>query len=73
MQAGIDRHAPNVEHVEVATTHLGLGLSPVVFRIIAAPLARGPLAGRGIAGQEIAKPLGDFFPSDDPLLHQHRQ
>jgi len=39
-QACIDRHAPNVEHVEVDTTHLGLGLSPVVFRIIAARLAR---------------------------------
>ena len=39
-QACIDRHASNVEHVEVDTTHLGLGLSPVVFRIIAAHLAR---------------------------------
>jgi hypothetical protein len=39
-QACIDRHAPNVEHVEVETTHLGLGLSPAVFRIIAERLAR---------------------------------
>jgi pimeloyl-ACP methyl ester carboxylesterase len=39
-RACIDRHAPNVEHVEVKTTHLGLGLSPTVFRIIAVRLAR---------------------------------
>jgi len=39
-QACIDRHAPNVEHVEVETSHLGLGLSAAVFRIIAAHLAR---------------------------------
>ncbi|MGH0031340.1 MAG: esterase/lipase family protein [Myxococcota bacterium] len=41
-QACIDRHAPNVEHVEVATTHLGLGFSPQVFAIIAQRLARPP-------------------------------
>jgi hypothetical protein len=29
-----------VEHFEVDTTHLGLGFSPVVFRIIAEHLAR---------------------------------
>jgi pimeloyl-ACP methyl ester carboxylesterase len=34
-QACIDRQAPNVEHVEVETTHLGLGFSAEVFRIIA--------------------------------------
>jgi pimeloyl-ACP methyl ester carboxylesterase len=39
-QACIDRHARNVEHVEVETTHLGLGFSPDVFRIIAERLAR---------------------------------
>ncbi len=39
-QACIDRHAQNVEHVEVETTHLGLGLSPEVFQIIAERLAR---------------------------------
>lgn len=39
-QACIDRCAPNVAHVEVKTTHLGLGLSPAAFRIIAARLAR---------------------------------
>jgi pimeloyl-ACP methyl ester carboxylesterase len=39
-QACIDHHARNVEHVEVGTTHLGLGFSPDVFRIIAERLAR---------------------------------
>ena len=39
-QACIDRHSTNVEHVEVETTHLGLGFSPEVFQIIAERLAR---------------------------------
>jgi pimeloyl-ACP methyl ester carboxylesterase len=34
-EACIDRVGPHVEHVEVDTTHLGLGLSPDVYRIIA--------------------------------------
>lgn len=38
-QACIDRQTPNVEHVEVKTTHLGLGFSPDVFKIIARALA----------------------------------
>jgi pimeloyl-ACP methyl ester carboxylesterase len=38
-QACIDRLAPNVEHVEVATTHLGLGFSAEVFQIISERLA----------------------------------
>lgn len=39
-QACIDSHSTNVEHVEVETTHLGLGFSPDVFQIIAERLAR---------------------------------
>ena len=39
-QACIDRHSTNVEHVEVETTHLGLGFSPKVFQTIAERLAR---------------------------------
>ncbi len=39
-RACIDRHARSVEHVEVETTHLGLGFSPNVFRIIAERLGR---------------------------------
>ena len=40
-EACIDRDCANVEHVEVATTHVGLGFSPAVYRIIAERLARG--------------------------------
>ncbi len=39
-KACIDRHTPDVEHVEVETTHLGLGFSPDVYRIVAERLAR---------------------------------
>ncbi|MFT4615077.1 MAG: pimeloyl-ACP methyl ester carboxylesterase [Bacteroidia bacterium] len=38
-QASIDRHTPEVDHVEVRATHLGLGISPDVFRILARKLA----------------------------------
>lgn len=34
-QACIDHWSPSVRHVEVAETHLGLGLSPRVFAIVA--------------------------------------
>ena len=39
-QACIDRQTPNVEHVEVKTTHFGFGFSPEVFRVIAQRLAQ---------------------------------
>jgi poly(3-hydroxyalkanoate) synthetase len=42
-QACIDRTSPQVEHVEVRSTHLGLGVDPEVFRIVALHLA--PAAG----------------------------
>jgi len=38
-QACIDRSSPQVEHVEVRSTHLGLGVDPEVFRIVADRLA----------------------------------
>ena len=38
-EACIDRHAANVEHIEVHTTHLGFGFSPEVYKIIAQRLA----------------------------------
>jgi hypothetical protein len=38
-QASIDKHTVNVEHVEVRATHLGLGISPDIFRILARKLA----------------------------------
>ncbi|MGI9293193.1 MAG: esterase/lipase family protein [Pseudomonadales bacterium] len=39
-QASIDRHNVQVEHIEVGATHLGLGISPDVFKIIAGKLAK---------------------------------
>lgn len=54
-RACIDRHAPNVDHVEVESTHLGLGFSPRVFEIIAERLARPQRPGRrGCGGASAA-------------------
>ncbi|MSP37825.1 MAG: alpha/beta fold hydrolase [Deltaproteobacteria bacterium] len=39
-QACIDRQTPDIEHVEVTTTHLGMGFSPEVYKIIAQRLAK---------------------------------
>jgi pimeloyl-ACP methyl ester carboxylesterase len=39
-RASIDQHSAQVDHVEVSATHLGLGISPDVFKIIANKLAR---------------------------------
>jgi pimeloyl-ACP methyl ester carboxylesterase len=39
-RACIDPYAPQVDHVEVEATHLGLGFSPRVYEIIAQRLAR---------------------------------
>ena len=38
-QASIDRHTRDVEHIEVRATHLGLGISPEVFKILARKLS----------------------------------
>jgi pimeloyl-ACP methyl ester carboxylesterase len=38
-QASIDRHNSQVDHIEVRATHLGLGISPDVFKIIARKLS----------------------------------
>lgn len=43
-RACIDPVEDRTEHVEVDTTHVGLGFSPEVFAIIAQRLARGPAA-----------------------------
>ena len=43
-EACIDSHGVNVEHVEVRTTHIGLGFSPEVYRIIAQSLAKSNAA-----------------------------
>lgn len=42
--ACIDHLCVNVEHIEVGTTHFGLGFSPEVYRIIAQRLAAGIVA-----------------------------
>jgi len=39
-EACIDRQTPNVEHVEVRSTHFGFGFSPDVYKIIAHALAQ---------------------------------
>jgi hypothetical protein len=39
-QACLDRHSPDVEHVEVDSTHIGLGFAADVYRIVADRLAR---------------------------------
>jgi hypothetical protein len=38
-QASIDRYSPQVDNIEVCTTHLGMGISPDVFKILAQKLA----------------------------------
>lgn len=48
-RACIDPWSDRAEHVEVDTTHLGLGFSPAVYAIIADRLARAPWSG-GPAG-----------------------
>jgi pimeloyl-ACP methyl ester carboxylesterase len=44
-RACIDDANPDVEHVEVRTTHLGLGFAPEVYRIVARRLAARPGGG----------------------------
>ncbi len=46
-QACIDRHSPDVEHVEVSSTHVGLGFDPDVYSIVADRLARADPDTRG--------------------------
>ena len=41
-EACIDHHCERVEHVEVETTHLGLGFAPEVYTIVAQRLVRAP-------------------------------
>jgi pimeloyl-ACP methyl ester carboxylesterase len=41
-QACIDRSSPDVEHVEVSSTHLGMGVDPDVWAIVADRLSRDP-------------------------------
>lgn len=43
-RACIDRISPDVEHVEVTATHIGMGFDPRIHRIVAEWLARPALA-----------------------------
>jgi pimeloyl-ACP methyl ester carboxylesterase len=47
-EACIDEHCADVEHVEVSTTHLGLGFSPEVFVIIARRLKSRDCSSRAV-------------------------
>ena len=44
-QACIDRTSPDVEHIEVESTHIGLGIDPDVWEIVGRTLAK-PVIGR---------------------------
>ncbi len=46
-RACVDRYSPNVTHVEVGSTHLGLGVDPDVWITIAQALAADAAAGWG--------------------------
>ena len=58
-EACIDRAAVNIEHVEVATTHLGFGFSPEVYKIIAQRLADDAIGSRP-ASEKICQPASHF-------------
>lgn len=49
-QACLDDGSPNVEHVEVATTHVGLGFSARVWEVVARRLAAGRHTRREVTG-----------------------
>jgi pimeloyl-ACP methyl ester carboxylesterase len=49
-QACIDRASPRVRHVEVGSTHLGLGIDPDVWLLVARELARWMPEGAAAAG-----------------------
>ena len=44
-QACIDRASPEVEHIEVSSTHIGLGVDPDVWEIVARTLAKPVIRG----------------------------
>ncbi|KQV77386.1 hypothetical protein ASC64_00595 [Nocardioides sp. Root122] len=43
-QACLDHTSPDAEHVEVSSTHIGMGIDPDVWTVVADRLARGPRA-----------------------------
>jgi triacylglycerol esterase/lipase EstA (alpha/beta hydrolase family) len=44
-EACIDKHNPQVDHIEVSSSHLGMGLDPAVWLVAARLLSRPPRAG----------------------------
>jgi esterase/lipase len=57
-EACIDRNRVNVDHVEVPTTHIGLGFSPEVYQIIAQRLANSAGAATNSSLNENMQPAG---------------
>lgn len=55
-EACIDRRSPGIEHVQVHTTHVGLGFCPEVYRVIAERLARHS-SPRELAASPVLRPL----------------
>ncbi|HWO42028.1 MAG TPA: alpha/beta fold hydrolase [Candidatus Eisenbacteria bacterium] len=56
-RACIDTNRTNVDHIEVRTTHVGLGFSPEVYRIIARKLAGTASTLRVTDGAEVPVPV----------------
>jgi hypothetical protein len=57
-EACIDENGSDVEHIEVCTTHVGLGFSPEVYKIIAQRLADDGNRCRQSLADETAPPFG---------------
>lgn len=60
-KACIDHHTSSVEHVEVKSTHVGLGFSPEVYKIIAQRLA-------ATADRRAAQPIFDTVVTADTVV-----
>lgn len=58
-QACIDRRSCGVEHVEVRTTHVGLGFCPEVYRVVAERLARHSTPREPAAPSTAGRTRGD--------------
>jgi pimeloyl-ACP methyl ester carboxylesterase len=59
-QACIDRNGLNVDHLEVPTTHIGLGFSAEVYQVIAQRLANSGGAATNSSSNENTREAGKF-------------
>jgi alpha-beta hydrolase superfamily lysophospholipase len=50
-EACVDHYSLDVEHVEVRSTHVGLGIDPDVWAVVASRLARADLGSQGQAAR----------------------